>query len=114
MDSMFLFSPLPLLPFTPPSLLPSSIPPSLPPLASCVQSHVLRHHSQLAVKTPQDSLRHSHSPHVPAQPRDTQALVPTGDTAKYIKRDSSKSVLPAGLGAMVTRDDLIGKVHTFS
>ena len=89
---------------------------SLPPLLSfspapCVQSHIMRHHSQLAVKPPQDSLHPPHTPHNPAQPKDTQALVPAGDIGRHIKRESSKSVLPAGLVAVVTRDDLIGKVH---
>ena len=91
---------------------------SLPPLLSsspapCVQSHIMRHHSQLAVKPPQDSLHPPHTPHNPAQPKDTQALVPAGDVGRHIKRESSKSVLPAGLVAVVTRDDLIGKVHMY-
>ena len=95
----------PLLPPLPPLLTPS--------LAPCVQSHVMRHHSQLAVKPPLESLRHSHTPIDPAQPRDVQSLVPAGDVEKHIKRHSSRSVLPPGLAAMVTRDDLIGKVHTY-
>lgn len=103
-----------MVPFSSPSppLFPS--PPLLPPpLAPCMQSHVMRHHSQLAVKPPLESLRHSHTPIDPAQPRDVQSLAPTGDVEKHIKRHSSRSVLPPGLAAMVTRDDLIGKVHTY-
>ena len=100
-----LSSPLLPSPFLSSPLLPS------PPLSPYIlQSHIMRHHSQLAVKPPPDSHHRVLSPHQTSQPKDAQALVPTGDTGRRIKRESSKSVLTTGLVATVTKDDLIGKV----